>query len=138
MFSETSIVFFAIGMTETIFKTSNFQKKGKNKEALPYFDKAVQIDPTDPLCYSNRAYSKYKLGAHLAALADINLSIKLYPTNSYAFRNRALIYQALKEDKKACEDIDQALALGFTKMYGEEVEELKKKYCDNKIQSLSN
>lgn len=106
-----------------------YQEMGDYKTAIKYFNKVLELQPDAPLGYSNRAYNRYKLGDYKGALSDINLSIKLYPTNSYAYRNRALIYLAENDKLKACVDISEALRLGFTKMYGEEIEQLKAQHC---------
>lgn len=106
-----------------------YQEMGDYKKAITYFNKVLQLSPDEPLAYSNRSYNYYKLGDYKAALSDINLSLKLYPSNSYAYRTRALIYLAEKNTSKACLDITKALELGFTKMYGEEIEKLKGQYC---------
>jgi tetratricopeptide (TPR) repeat protein len=108
-----------------------YQEMGDYKTAIKFFNKVLELEPDEPLAYSNRAYNRYKLGDLQTALTDINLSIKLYPANSYAFRTRALIYLALKKNIEACSDIEESLKLGFTKMYGEEVEKLKKQHCDS-------
>ncbi|MBL7746797.1 MAG: tetratricopeptide repeat protein [Chitinophagaceae bacterium] len=107
-----------------------YTKLGRYKEAIEYFDKAIELDKKEPLTYNNRGLARYHLGDHNGALADINESLRIYPQNSYAYKNRALVYLALKEKEKACADIQKALELGFTKMYGEEVLQLKKANCD--------
>lgn len=106
-----------------------YQEMGDYKTAIQYFNKVLAMSPNEPLGYSNRAFNKYKLGDHKGALSDINQSLKFYATNSYAYRVRALIYLALKENAKACTDIAEALRLGFTKMYGDEAEQLQKQHC---------
>jgi tetratricopeptide (TPR) repeat protein len=100
----------------------------KYKEALEYFNKAEKIQK-DALVYSNRAYVKHKLDDNKGALVDINKSIKLYPSNSYAYRVRALIYLATKNTDSACQDLYTALAYKYTEMYGDDVRELRDKYC---------
>ncbi len=106
-----------------------YQEMGDHKTAITYFNKVLKLDPKEPLGYSNRSYNRYKIGELKGALSDINTSIKLYPANSYAYRIRALIYLAQKDNKNACKDIEEALRLGFTKKYGEEVEQLKRQHC---------
>jgi tetratricopeptide (TPR) repeat protein len=101
----------------------------KHKEAVTYFDKALELEPDEPLSYNNRGYSKLKLGDLDGAMKDVNKSIDLYPGNSYAYRNKALIYIARNDMKAACQQIEKSLQQGFTEMYGEEVEELRKKHC---------
>lgn len=107
-----------------------YQGLGKHDSAVYYFNKALLVDPEEPLTFNNRAYSKLKLGDLAGALSDVNRSIKLYPGNSYAYRNRALIYLAMKRKTDACQDIEEALRQGFTEMYGDEVEKLKKEKCE--------
>lgn len=106
-----------------------YQEMGNYKKAVEFFDKAVNLDPREPLAYSNRSYNRLKLGDFAGALIDINKSISLYPENPYAFRNRALIFIEQKKTTEACKDLAKAIDLGFTKMYGTEVEELKLKNC---------
>lgn len=106
-----------------------YQGMGQHKKAIQYFDKVLKLSPNEPLGFSNRAFSKLKLGDIKGATQDINKSIELYPANSYAFKIRAQVYLAQKKTAEACKDIEEALKLGFTKMYGNEVEELKAKNC---------
>lgn len=82
------------------------------------------------LIYNNMGYVKFKLKRHEQALVDINKSIELYPENSYVYRNKALVYIDLKIIDKACVEIEKSIELGFTKQYGNEVLDLKNKYCN--------
>ena len=54
-------------------------------------------------------------------------------TNSYAYRNRGLLYIKQHKPEEACADSHKALSLGFTENYGDEVEELVKKNCQNLV-----
>ena len=73
-----------------------------------------------------------KLGDLKGAMGDVNKSIELYPSNSYAFRNRALIFIEMNKIQDACNDLQRSSELGFTKMYGSEVDDLRTKYCMKK------
>lgn len=106
-----------------------YQEMGDHKTAIQYFDKVLSMEPDEPLAYNNRAFNKYKMKDLKGALSDVNKSIQLYPGNSFAFKNRALIYIEQKKKKDACADIQEALRLGFTQMYGEEVEKLQAENC---------
>jgi tetratricopeptide (TPR) repeat protein len=106
-----------------------YSKLGKYKEAIEFFNKALELEKDEPLALNNRGYAKYSLQDYKGALEDINKSLEGYPGNSYALRNRALVYIALKEKDKACTDISAGLTLGFTKMYGNELLELRKTHC---------
>ncbi|MCF6405124.1 tetratricopeptide repeat protein [Chitinophaga filiformis] len=102
---------------------------GEYKKAIAMFNRVLELSPNDGVAYNNRGYVKYKMNDLKGALKDIELSIKYYPANSYAFRNSALIHLAMKQQDKACEDLQHAIELGFTPMYGNEVQELLEKHC---------
>ncbi|HEY6162279.1 MAG TPA: tetratricopeptide repeat protein [Bacteroidia bacterium] len=101
---------------------------GNYKDAMPYFDMVIKRKPL-AYNYNNRGYARFKLGDIKGALDDINRSIKMDPTNSYAYRNRALVYIEMNKMKKVCADLNKAKELGFKQQYGNEVDELQKKYC---------
>lgn len=105
------------------------QEMGDYRTAIIYFNKVLSLKPNDPLGYSNRAYNYYKLNKYDLALSDINYSLSLYPTNSYALKTRALIYFSMKDNVKGCKDLEEALYLGYSKMYGDSVEKLIQEYC---------
>jgi Flp pilus assembly protein TadD len=103
--------------------------KGNYQKALGYYNKALELDPESGLSYNNRGFIYNKLNHYDQALTDVNKSLVLFPENAFAYKNRALIYIDLKQEDKACADIQKALQYGFTEMYGDEVELLKKKHC---------
>lgn len=107
-----------------------YQEMGDYQTAIKYFDKVLSIDPKDALGLNNRGYNKYKLGDLKAALIDINKSLLFYPANSFAYKNRALVFLAQNKVTDACKDLEKAQNLGFTKMYGDEVEKLKIANCE--------
>lgn len=106
-----------------------YQELGRCDTAIHFFNKVIELNEDEGLGYSNRGYCYYKLGKLDLALKDVNRSLELYSSNAFAYRTRALIYIAQGKNKDACGDIDMALFYKFTTMYGDEVEELKKKYC---------
>ena len=106
-------------------------ERGKYQEALTLNNKVLELDDKLPLAYNNRGFVKYKLNDLEGAMADIKKSLELYPSNSYAYKNRGLVLLAMGEHQKACEDFRRAIMLGYTMMYGDEVEKLKDLYCSN-------
>jgi len=98
-----------------------YQEMGDYEAAAPYFEKALELSPDNPLCFNNRGYNRLILGDTKGALSDVNKSIKLFPENSYAYRNRGLVYLKMDKKDKACEDWKKAIELGFTGQYGPDV-----------------
>ena len=110
------------------------QKTGDYKGAIEdynfYIEKFKKSD--DAFVYSNMGYCKYKLNDFEAALSDINKSLELNPDNPMAYKNRALIYFVTDNKDNACNDLHKSLELGFTKKFGNDVEELISEKCDSK------
>ena len=52
---------------------------GKNAEALAEDDKAIRLDPSQPIGYVNRAQVVNSLGDHVAALASIDKALQMAP-----------------------------------------------------------
>jgi len=104
------------------------------KKAMELSNKLLRIKPNEPYALNNRGYAKMQLGDLEGALEDINNSILLLPYNSFAFRNRGMLYLKQNRKAEACNDFFKALALGFTKEYGDEVERLIKENCGKKAE----
>lgn len=102
---------------------------GNYKGAIKQFNRVLELSPDEPLAYNNRGYAKYKMNDLKGAMKDIERSIALYPQNSYAYRNRALVYLAMNQTARACEDLQRAVNLGYTPMYGDDVQQLIEKHC---------
>lgn len=105
------------------------QEMGKHKKAIEYFNMALELNPEDPFSFSNRGYSKYMLGDYDGALSDVDISLEFYPSNPYAHRTKALIYIKMGKKKLACNEIETAIDLGFTTVYGDEAEKLQEEHC---------
>ena len=106
-----------------------YQELEQYEKAISYFDKTLELSKDNPYGYSNRAYNRYKLGDLKGAMSDINKSIKFFPENSYAHKVRALILIDQGKRDEACEELNQALDLGYLEMYGDEVTLLKEEHC---------
>lgn len=103
--------------------------ENNHNKAVEYFNQALALDPSEAFAYNNRGYSYLQLGKLKEAMSDVEKAIKLNPVNAYAYRNRALIYLKEKNIEAMCKDITQGLLMKFTEMYGQELEEMKSKYC---------
>ena len=109
-----------------------FIEKEEYQKAIEYFNKVLVIQPRESYALNNRGFAYFKLLKIDLALQDINQSISYDPSNAYAYRNRALVYIKSGLLQEACIDLQKALDLGFTQMYGDEVTILKKEICPSK------
>ena len=103
--------------------------KNKLDKAIEYYNKALALLPREAFALNNRGYTYYLQERYDLALEDINNSIKIEPSNSYAYKNRGLVYAKTGLTEDACKDFEKALQLGFTEMYGNEVQILKNEIC---------
>lgn len=122
-------------------KTRLLEKKGNYQEALELAKQNLELAQNHknielrkelvPYSHNNIGYLKHKVGNTEEGIKDIMYSLELMPTNSYAYKNLALISFDLGKKEQGCQYIEKALELGFTKLFGTEVEELKLEKCIN-------
>lgn len=107
------------------------EKTGDYTGALQDYNTFLNLnkDGNKAFALNNRGFVKFKMDDPQGALADIQSSIALDSTNSYAYKNRALIYISIDSIPLACQDLNKANELGYSKTYDKEVEDLLSKYC---------
>jgi tetratricopeptide (TPR) repeat protein len=81
-------------------------------QAMADYDKALSIDPGNPVFLANRAVSRAKDGDIAKAMADFNAAIAKRPKFGYAFAMRGLTHLATGDQAKAKADMTRAYALG--------------------------
>lgn len=74
------------------------------RKAVEYYDKAIELDDTQAVFYSNRAQSHIKLEAFGYAIADATKAIELDPSYVKAYYRRAISYLAITKYKDALKD----------------------------------
>ncbi len=79
------------------------------ENSMPYFDRAIELDPLSPVYLDNRAVAYYSMKKYDKALEDDNKSLALKSDYPIARYNRARIYVALNKKPEAIEDLRQAL-----------------------------
>jgi tetratricopeptide (TPR) repeat protein len=89
-------------------------KMDKFTEAYDYYTKAIEIDNSNAIYYSNRAAASSKLGNHQAALKDCQQSIEIDPLYSKAYGRMGLAYASLENHQKAKEAYVRAVELDPT------------------------
>lgn len=93
-------------------------KKGKLREAIGYFKRAIQANGLKgyqlSAVYVNRGFTYYRMAKYQKALADFNTAIKILPRNAYAYNNRGLVYEKLGKRELAIHDFRMALKIDPT------------------------
>ena len=79
-----------------------------HKEAIKYYTKAIELDPTSPKYYKFRAISLALIGKGDEAIKDFTMAIKLNPQDGDAYRLRAVEYEKKGEKEKAAKDREMA------------------------------
>jgi serine/threonine protein kinase len=87
-------------------------KKGKYKEAVADYDKAVELDPKSARGYSGRCLAKFKLSIPEKALNDCKIAIELDPKLAVLYLTRGKIRYSLdKKEKEAIHDYNKSIEL---------------------------
>lgn len=73
------------------------------KEALPYLDRAIELDNNYGYAYNNRGHARMHTGKPEEGLADVQYSLELDKDNSFAYRNLGIYYLLKNEPEKAKE-----------------------------------
>lgn len=103
--------------------------KGEHEAAIMEYNKAIKQDPNYGFAFSNRGWSRYRSGEVEKGRKDLELAIRKNPGNAYAHRGLGVIALETGDKVKACEYFTEALALGFTASFGEEVALLASSNC---------
>jgi len=101
-----------LSATDWCEKGNVLAERGKWKEAMEAFTKAIELDPKGSLAYGLRGITYYALDNYKQAVDDLNAAIKLNPTDVGAwvtYTLRGEVYRLLGNYKQATEDYDKAI-----------------------------
>ena len=84
---------------------------GRYSQAVPEYDKAIQLNPNFAPAYNNRGAAYNKMGSYETAIADCNKAIELDPNLATAYSNRASAFVNSGQFNKAINDCTKAVAL---------------------------
>ena len=93
----------------------------RESEALPYYGKVIELNPSDAGAYNDRALAKTDLGDYSGAISDFTQAIKLKKTNPQSsfigigdiYENRASAYSKAGNNASAINDYSRAIGLKF-------------------------
>ena len=86
--------------------------EGNGAEALEYYSRAIQMEPSNPSHYTVRGFLLLKVKRIEDALLDFSESIRLEKDNPGGYLTRGLVYSELRRDKEADADFAEACRLG--------------------------
>lgn len=85
---------------------------GNPIDALPWFDKSLEINPRNVTAYSYRGASLYHIGDYREAIDAFSIAIDLDNSNDITIYNRGMAYLKNGEQSQACADFHRACQLG--------------------------
>jgi tetratricopeptide (TPR) repeat protein len=90
---------------------TNLLNSGRYREAIPYFDKAIRLNPRYVEAYNNRGNAYRDLGQYQRAIQDYDEAIRLNPRLVHPYYNRGNAYSSLRQHQRAIQDYDEAIRL---------------------------
>ncbi|KAF4623816.1 hypothetical protein D9613_001696 [Agrocybe pediades] len=97
---------------EKLKQTGNALMSSKNYDAaIESYDKAVALDPTNPVYYSNRAAAYSSKGDHLSAVGDAEQAIAVDPKFVKAYHRLGHAQYSLGDFKAAASAFERGLQL---------------------------
>ena len=90
---------------------SMHMRRGDITAALDDFNRAIEMEPTNAMAYSNRAAAYSKLQDMEKALANYDLAIQNDPNYANSYSNRAYAYYKLGRYEDGVADCNRALTL---------------------------
>jgi tetratricopeptide (TPR) repeat protein len=118
-YSQTAEEYFKIGIAKYNFGY------GDHREAIPYFSKAIEINPKYDLAYHYRGCAKYDLGDYRGAISDFSKAIERNPKDAGEYYLRGSAKKKLGDKNGACLDWSKAGELGNFGAY-----DMIKKHCN--------
>jgi tetratricopeptide (TPR) repeat protein len=88
-----------------------YSRRGDHTSALADYDRAIELEPTNAMAYSNRASVYSQLQDMEKALANYELAIQNNPGYANSYTNRAFAYYKLGRYEDGVADCNRALAL---------------------------
>lgn len=105
----SSDIYFKIAIIE--------DRLGNQNEALLYYTKAIELNPSESKYYGNRGLLRLEKGNSSEALMDLNKAIELAPNVAFAYHKRHLFYVSIGDYEKAKEDLEMFFKLNKDKKF---------------------
>jgi tetratricopeptide (TPR) repeat protein len=86
-------------------------ESGKYRDAISFYNNAIDADPKNAAAYSVRGWAYYKIGDYSSALKDTNRALYLKTDFPSALVNRSTTLWGMKQYDKALVDINRSIEL---------------------------
>lgn len=86
-------------------------KSGKYRDAIGFYNKAIDANPTYFEAYTARGWAYHKIGDYPSALKDTNRALSLKPNSPGVLVNRSEMLWRMKQFDKALVDANRAIEL---------------------------
>lgn len=93
-----------------------YSLKGLYAQALPDYDRAIELKPDFAIALNNRAWALFKSGQAALGVDDVEKALRLSPTSSHAYDTRGHIRHVLGNARGALSDYEQAMRYGGRRM----------------------
>ncbi|MDX9990693.1 MAG: tetratricopeptide repeat protein [Anaerolineales bacterium] len=100
------------GSADTLyFVAESYRLNGRYKDALRYYQEAIEVDPNFAPTYLGRARTNFALNPKKAIMADLDAAINLDPNYGEAFLERGLYFASQNKNQAAMQDLREASRL---------------------------
>jgi tetratricopeptide (TPR) repeat protein len=89
----------------------SLQRMGNYSKAIPFYEKALMINPKSPILLVNMGVSYTKLGKFMKAESLFDQALEMDPNQSDAFYNKACCKSMKGETQEALELLEHAIKL---------------------------
>jgi curved DNA-binding protein CbpA len=86
---------------------------GKYNEAIKCYDKAIEIDPNNPVVWNNKGLALNSLGKYDEAITSYDKAIGIDPNDADAWNNKGLALNSLGNDDEAKKCYDKSKELEY-------------------------
>jgi tetratricopeptide (TPR) repeat protein len=93
------------------YKSANFRLLEKYDDALNVINVAIELEPNDPILYSDKALILARSRKYLEAIAIYSDLIRIKPDDAYIYNNRGTTKSDLGEKQEAIRDYDRAIEI---------------------------
>lgn len=90
---------------------NRLMKEEKFQEAINHYNKAINLDATNPVFYCNRAAAYSKINELQKAIEDCKMSLRYDPNYSKAYGRLGLAYSKLNRHEEAIDAYQNALRI---------------------------